>query len=380
MANDKPRAADPRQQIRPGDPRAHGLTDAKLDELREILRGAVEKKTVPGVSLMLVHRGEVVFKAAFGNLKVDSRVQMASSSKPVTASLVMILADRGKLSLDDPIEKYLPEFRGIKLSGKPPRQPPLLRHVLCNMSGIPGDFGYRAILNGNGGGGGPASSRPRWLSGRNRSLADSVRALAEDGLKTEPGVEFHYATMGFNIAARVAEVAAGQPFEELVARELLEPLGMTQTRYIPMGSGALRSSPTLPDGESRFIMAGGGLTSTLDDFAAFYQMHLNGGTYQGKRILSEKAVAVMHTRQARLLPMIGPYGKDYGLAFFLDRLDGAGHARVVSHAGLFGTTPWLDKDRDLVGVILVQSNFLRVMPLVSQIQSKVRALIPATHK
>ena len=123
-------------------------------------------------------------------------------------------------------------------------------------------------------------------------------------------------------------------------------------------------------------MAGGGLTSTLDDFAAFYQMHLNGGTYRGKRILSEQAVDAMHTRQARLLPMSGPYGKDYGLAFFLDRLDQAGRARVVSHAGLFGTTPWLDKDRELVGVILVRSNFLRVMPLVGEIQAKARKLIP----
>jgi CubicO group peptidase (beta-lactamase class C family) len=80
------------------------------------------------------------------------------------------------------------------------------------------------------------------------------------------------------------------------------------------------------------------------------------------------------------LPTLGPYGGDYGLAFFLDRLDAAGRARVVGHAGLFGTTPWLDEDRELVGVILVQSNFLRVMPLVGAIQSKVREMIPVRHE
>ena len=90
------RQLEPRQQIRPGDPAAHGLTAGKLDELRGVLRAAVEKKTVPGISLILVHRGEIVFTEAFGNLTVDSRVQMASSSKPVTASLLLVTGRSGK--------------------------------------------------------------------------------------------------------------------------------------------------------------------------------------------------------------------------------------------------------------------------------------------
>jgi CubicO group peptidase (beta-lactamase class C family) len=128
-------------------------------------------------------------------------------------------------------------------------------------------------------------------------------------------------------------------------------------------------------------MAGGGMTSTLDDFAAFYQMHLNGGTYRGRRFLFEQAAVMMHTRQAKLeLLMAGPYGNDYGLSFFLDRLDDKAQARIISHPGLFGTTPWLDKDRDLVGVFFVQSNFLRVMSLVRDVQTKVREMIPTTKR
>ena len=87
--------------------------------------------------------------------------------------------------------------------------------------------------------------------------------------------------MGFNVAARVAEVAAKQPFEELSRSLLFEPIGMNDTRYTPFGFQALSPRPTLSNGESRFIMAGGGMTSTLDDFAAFYQMHANSGTYRG---------------------------------------------------------------------------------------------------
>jgi CubicO group peptidase (beta-lactamase class C family) len=157
---------------------------------------------------------------------------------------------------------------------------------------------------------------PRFFSTQNQSLAESVRALAKAGFATDPGAEFHYCTMGFNVVARVAEVAAKRPFEDWIRTELLEPMGMKSTRYTPIGLQALNASPTLANGESRFIMAGGGMTSTLDDFAAFYQMHSNGGTYRGRRILSEQAVATMHTRQAKLESlMAGPYGNDYRLAF-----------------------------------------------------------------
>jgi CubicO group peptidase (beta-lactamase class C family) len=380
------------QFLRPGDPHAHGVSDTDLVSLRAILRNAVDTHTVPGVSLLLAHKGEVIFKEAFGNLTVDQKVLMASSSKPVTATVVMILVDQGKLSLDDPVEKYLPEFKGITIKGKPLAKSTTVRHLLCNMSGLPGDFLAESLLKRMRKGVGKAeddkrgnkiekgNSGARFTSSVNRSLADSVRELAKGGLATEPGAEFHYCTMGFNVAARVAEVAAGRPFEELSRTVLLEPMGMNNTRYTPFGLQALRPIPTLPNGESRFIMAGGGMSSTLDDFAAFYQMHVNGGTYHGCQVLSEQAVVTMHTRHARLeLLMAGPYGNDYGLAFFLDRLKDKGQARSMTHPGLFGTTPWLDLDRELVGVFFVQSNFLRVMSLVRQTQDKVREIVPVSN-
>jgi CubicO group peptidase (beta-lactamase class C family) len=381
----------PRQLLRVGDPHAHGIKDADLEALRTVLRGAVEDKTVPGVSLLLAHGGEIVFREAFGNLAVDQKVLMASSSKPVTATVLMILADRKKLDLDDPIEKYLPEFKTITLKGKPPKNPPTIRHLLCNMSGLPGDFLSESLLrrvrNGAAAGNGQDDAKGKGdpgfglMSRRNRSLAESVRAQAEAGLATEPGAEFHYCSLGFNVAARVAEVAAKQPFEELARTELLEPLGMKDSRYLGIGLQALSTRATLSNGESRFIMAGGGMTSTLDDFAAFYQMNSNRGTYLGKRILSAQAVRTMHTRQTGIgLVMPLPYGNDYGLSFFLDRLDGQNEGRLVSHPGLFGTTPWLDKDRDLIAVFLVQSNFVRVMVLLRSVQAKTRAMFPVNPK
>jgi CubicO group peptidase (beta-lactamase class C family) len=212
------RANGPPQRLRPGDPHAHGLTDKDLDDLRAILRSAVEEKVVPGISLLLAHRGEVIFREAYGNLKVDQKVQMASSSKTVTATLLMILADRGKLSLDDPVEKYLPEFKGILLNGKPPARPPTVRHLLSNMSGLPGDLVTQSILRrlrerGAAGGkakaedlmdladaadraGQDAKKARAQQFGGDTSLAGSVRRLARDGLATEPGSGFRYCTQG----------------------------------------------------------------------------------------------------------------------------------------------------------------------------------------
>ena len=108
------------QLLRQGDPHKHGVTDADLTSLRATLRQAVENHTVPGVSLLLAHKGEIIFKESFGNLSVDQKALMASSSKPVTATIVMILVDQGKIALDDPVEKYLPEFKGITIKGIPP--------------------------------------------------------------------------------------------------------------------------------------------------------------------------------------------------------------------------------------------------------------------
>ncbi len=134
------------QSLRQGDPRAHGLSDADLRALRTILRGAVDDHTVPGVSLLLAHKGEIIFKEAFGNVALDQKAHMASSSKPVTATVVMILADQGKLGLDDPIEMYLPEFKGIAIKGVQPKKRPTVRYLLCNMSGLPGDFLAESLL------------------------------------------------------------------------------------------------------------------------------------------------------------------------------------------------------------------------------------------
>ena len=241
------------QSLRRGDPHGHGLSDADLGALRTILRGAVDDHTVPGVSLLLAHKGEIIFKEAFGNVALDQKARHGVELEAGDRDGRHDSGRPGKASLDDPVEMYLPEFKGITIKGIPPKTRPTVRHLLCNMAGLPGDFLAESLLKRMRKGADKVqdenkaaeaekgSSSGRLLAGH-RSLADSVRDLAKRGLVTEPGAEFHYCTMGFNVAARVAEVAAQRPFEELSQTLLFEPMGMNNTRYTPLGLQALESS------------------------------------------------------------------------------------------------------------------------------------------
>jgi CubicO group peptidase (beta-lactamase class C family) len=100
------------------------LNNADRDSLRAILRKAVDNRVAPGVSLLLARGGEIIFKEGFGNLKPDQSIPIASSTKPVTATMVMVLVDKGTLALDDPIDKYLPEFKEVKVQGRKAKIPP----------------------------------------------------------------------------------------------------------------------------------------------------------------------------------------------------------------------------------------------------------------
>ena len=174
--------------LKPGKLAAHGLREADLEGLRSILRKAVENKTLPGVSLLLAHRGEVLFREAFGDLTVDQPVKMASDSKPVAATAVMAVVDQGKMRLDDPLTKFVPEFKGTKV------EKATVRQLLSHSAGIGDQFP----------GGWP----------RANTLAEFASAVATQGSLREPG-KFRYSSVGIDLACRCAEKAAGRPFEAL---------------------------------------------------------------------------------------------------------------------------------------------------------------------
>ena len=263
-------------------------------------------------------------------MKVDSMFWIASQSKPITAAALMILVDEGKIRLDDPIEKFLPEFHGQMVVAekakdrivlKAPARLVTVRDCLNHTSGMP----FRSVLE-----------QPT-LDGL--SLATGVRSHALTPLEAEPGARYQYSNAGINTAGRIVEVVSGMPFETFLDKRLLQPLGMNDTTFWPSEAQVARLALSYkPDAaktgleampisqlrypltdKSRGPMPAGGLFSTAADCGRFCRMVLNHGTHEGKRILSEESVKALTTRQTP-----ESMKESYGLGFSVSP-DSAGH-------------------------------------------------------
>jgi CubicO group peptidase (beta-lactamase class C family) len=182
---------------------SHGVTQAELDGLDAIVLRAIEKETVTGCSYLVAHKGEIVYRKAHGAFKTDEQVLLASVSKPFAASVIMALAEQGKLDLEDPVEKYLPEFKGIRVKGsETPARPMTIRHVLSHMAGFWGNKGI-------------TREKTALIRDFSQTLEESVSDAAQYELLCEPGTKWIYSGIGYCVAGRVAEAALGnQSFEK----------------------------------------------------------------------------------------------------------------------------------------------------------------------
>ncbi len=320
--------------------------------LDERLRSAVEEGRVPGVAVMVVRRGAILFESGYGNLPADRAVRLGSSTKPVSATAVMTLVNAGRLRLDDRLGDLLPEFQGTPAAGATVRQ------LLSHSAGMPSRY---------------PGGRPR-----TGTLAEFSKRVASSGLVGEPGT-FAYSGVSIDIACRVAESVHGAPFEDLVRRAVWEPLGMTDTSFTMAADPSSVPAETQERGEGRYVSGGGGLSGTLHDLAAFYQMHVNGGAYGDRRVLSEASVEAMHARHATNQQRGSFTGWEYGLGFYRDRVAEDGRAATISHGGAFGTYAWADLDRDLVCVVFTEVGLPRAAAIIGEVTETVRATVPASR-
>ena len=244
----------------------------------------------------------------------DNEFWIASMTKPFTATALMMLVDEGKVNIDDPVEKYLPEFKGLMVkspNGTPPvpaNHPILVREILSHTSGM---------SNVSDHGAGP--------------LVERTHIYAKAPLENQPGTKFAYVNAGINTVGRIVEVASGIPYEQFLQERILTPLGMTDTTFFPDASQLARLANTYqesPDkhglvkllgpltpvpGKPRWpVFPAGGLFSTAADLLKFYRMLLEGGAYEGKRYLSEASLAVM--TKAYTTPVTGG---SYGLGMMI---------------------------------------------------------------
>ncbi len=282
-----------------------------------VLQPFVAKHELAGAVSLVADRDNILSIETVGFADIDARIAMkpdsvfwiASQSKGMTAVAVLMLVDEGKITLDDPVEKYLPEFRGQMVvaerdndhvSLRKPSHPITIREVLSHVSGLP----FKSAVE-----------EPT-LDGL--PLAKAVRSYAITPLESEPGTHYQYSNAGINTAARVLEVVSGTKYEDFMQQRLFDPLGMKDTTFWPSEEQVSRLAKsyrpnetkddlvefglgqlTLPLTErcGRFPMPAGGLFSTASDTAIFCQMLLRGGELGGKRYLSELSMAELTKRQ-----------------------------------------------------------------------------------
>lgn len=342
-------------------------TQAQQGPLAAAVSPFVERGVLAG-AVMLVgdkDRDLAVETAGFADIagkkpmKADSMFWIASQSKPITAAALMILVDEGRVRLDDPIENFLPEFKGHMVVAEKARDRVVLkapgrlvtvRNCLNHTSGMP----FKSVLE-----------QPT-LDGL--SLAVGVRSHALTPLEAEPGARYQYSNAGINTAGRIVEVVSGMPFESFLEKRLLQPLGMNDTTFWPSEAqisrlalsykpdAAKKMLEATPIGQlrhplsdkSRGAMPAGGLFATAADCSRFCRMILNGGTHEGKRILSEESVKALTTRQTP-----ASMKESYGLGFSVGP-DTAGHggAHATSMNINFKTgriTVWMVQHAGFIG-------------------------------
>jgi len=352
----------------PTTPAAAGLSAERLGAMSEFFRGEVAKNNAAGYVLLVARDGKLAYSSAVGlrdrerqlPMELDTRFRIASMTKPITSVGVLMLYEEGRLHLDDPVSRFLPEFANARVyTGKdasgaattvPAAQPITIRHLLTHTSGL----GYGAGFD-------RSSDLAKIWGGLDLAtpgtLADKVRAIAGLPLYFNPGEQWRY-SYADDVLGRVIEVISGLPFEQFLRQRLFEPLGMRHTDfwmdeadegqlaqvYMADGKGGLTPFAAKfigsPHDRGRWPSGGGGLISTAGDYLRFAQMLENGGSFEGRQYLSPVTVKLMTSNQVPPDAMAKYFGPNsLGLGY------GLGVAPVIDasaawQAGLNGDYSW----------------------------------------
>jgi len=287
----------------------------------------VDKGYYPGASLIVYKDKHLIYEHCFGNYDTNTVAFIASAGKWLAAATIAAVVDGGKLSWDDPVSKWLPEFKDAKGHAT-------LRQLLSHTSGYPD---YQPAGN-------PVDNY--------QTLAESVAHIAPLPIDTDPGTHFHYGGLAMQVAGRMAELAAGKDWETLFQDKIAKPLHMTGTHFTPVDSGGGHSP-----------MLGGGARANLYDYANFLSMISSDGMFEGKRIFSRRVIQEMQADQVQNAA-VEPgaeyvehargetYTGIYGLGEWRERLDSKGQAVLISSPSWAGAYPWIDKTRGVYGFFL----------------------------
>lgn len=335
-----------------GDWEDHDLTKHQREQIRAAFQKGIDDKFIPGGSLTIIHKGEIILKEGFGVADLDSKepfdanapCRIASLTKPHTTTTLALLAEKGKLSFSDPLDKYIPAFKKLKVRGKDGYAKPItLAMCLSHTAGFASNNQLKAgklTLDWNG------------------TLEEVVNELATHDLFYEPATAYGYGRLGYMAAARVAEIVTGKPFEEVMADELFATVGSTESTFdyeskidqIPTPYMRTKSGFTERTGDpmGTVINPGGSLIATSDNVARMLLLHRNGGQVDGKKVVSESILRQMYQSQ----PGRGNAKYGFGFNILAQRPDGS--TSRIQHTGAAGTIGIIDFDLDLIVIALTQ--------------------------
>lgn len=341
--------------------------------VRTALQRFVDDQTVAGAVGLVARDGKVSVEAvgyadlaAKKPMREDNLFWIASMTKPMTGVAVLMLQDEGRLSINDPVEKHLPEFRGRMLLAartpdsatvKRPARVITIRDLLTHTSGLNTDI-------------------PDF--GRELSLSERVIFYSQQPLLFEPGSKWQYSNPGINTLGRIVEIVAGKPFAVFMEERLFKPLGMRDSTFWPSASQAKRLAKSYGPGpggkglsetnlyfmrgaltdRSRPALPAGGLFSTARDVAKFYQMMIEGGAAGGRVYLKPETLKLMTTTQTGEIKTGFVEGMSWGLGFQIVKEPQGVTAMLApgafGHGGAYGTQSWADPQTRGIYILMIQ--------------------------
>jgi CubicO group peptidase (beta-lactamase class C family) len=384
------------QELPAAKPAELGFSAERLERITQWLREDSAKGTIPGAVLMIVRQGKVAYFESVGLLDPQTKAPMRkdaifriySMSKPITTTAVMMLLEQGRITLDEPIAKYIPAFKDMKVgietkgedgkpkleltdAGKPITIQDLLRHTSGITYGFFGDLLVKkAYLDAN-------------VYEGDYDNAEFAERIAKLPLAFQPGTTWDYSN-STDILGRLVEVVSGKSLLQFEKENILDPLGMADTSFYvadaakhpriaepfqndrKIGAGVDFNDPRLV---RRWESGGGGMVSTLADYSRFLMMLRNGGTLDGKRYLGPKTLAYMTADHTAGGIVPGPYylpgpGYGFGLGFAVRKETGValtpGSVGDYNWGGAGGTYFWVDPKEDMFVIYGMQSPSQRV--------------------
>jgi CubicO group peptidase (beta-lactamase class C family) len=382
--NDQPKTVSPAPQVAPiGSPEETGLSPGGLAKLTAIMQREIDARRLPGVSMMIARGGKVGYRRDLGVLRPggpimpgDAIFRIYSMTKPIVSVALMMLVEDGRLFIADPVAKYIPEFAdpkvGVEKDGKlelvPARRPITVQDLLRHTSGLTYEF--------------TGESAVQRLYGEARLFrdlpnAELVTELAKLPLLEQPGAAWHY-SHSTDVIGRIIEVISGQTLGAFLRERLFAPLGMSDTGFFAPADKHERLAEAFandPDtgaavelinvrAAPRLEMGGGGLVSTMDDYARFLLMLYRGGTLGAARILGRKTIAFMTADHLGPDVRIGTRfllapGHGFGLGFAVRRDAGMaptpGTVGEYFWGGIAGTAFWIAPQEELIALMMIQA-------------------------